>query len=196
MLLRLQVRFAAAMIPMVCAVCVAVSAGGSIASSLSDTAADHREYNKRDLQIVGQIQALRLINADTDLPIVDLVDGMVINTATLSTSNFNVQATVTNNAIVQSVKFGYNTRSSFRIESEQPYAICGDGGPVGNYNVCLTLVVGQHNLSATPYTGTKASGTAGPTKHISFRIVNKPPTAAPTCNKPQVMCDKKRLFDL
>jgi hypothetical protein len=177
-----QVKFLAAMITIMLAVVVAAIAAATSTSD-TDVSRSTQQYvttGNRNLQVVGQIQTLRLINADTDLPIVDLFDGMIINVATQSTSNFNIQAIAANNGTIGSVKFGYNNQPTSRIESDHPYSFCGDGRPVGNYYTCTNLVVGQHNVSATPYTRTKASGSAGPINKVSFRIVNVPPTAAPT----------------
>ena len=155
----------------------------------------------RTLQSLGQVDRLVLINADTDMPIVDLINGTVINVATMSTTNFNIQATlVENSGSVGSIKFGYNTNPGFRTESAAPYAFCGDGSPNGNYLTCTNLVTSAlpHVVSATPYAGSKANGTKGLTKTVSFHIVNLPPTVpptnqpslqpivAPTCTIPQV----------
>lgn len=124
--------------------------------------------SQRHLQSIGEVQSFRLINADTNLPIVTLTNGMIINIATLSTKNFNVQVTTTNGTIV-AIRFGYNANSKFRTESLRPFALCGDGLPVGNYYVCKELIVGNHTISATPYSIT---GEAGVNAKISFTISN------------------------
>jgi hypothetical protein len=137
----------------------------------------------REMQTLGVVDRFVLINADTKAPIVDLFNGTVINIATQSTSNFNIQVTlVANSGNVGSILFGYNTNPSYRIETGAPYAFCGDGKPAGNYYTCknLNTANGQpHIVSATPYAGTKASGTMGVTKTISFQIVNIPPNPVP-----------------
>ena len=148
------------------------------------TAEATSDRSLRELQALGQVDRFVLINADTNLPIIDLFSGMVINIAAQSTSNFNVQATVVaNSGEVGSIKFGYNTQPSFRIETNAPYSFCGDGSPAGNYYTCTNLNTanGQpHIVSATPYSGTKANGTMGVTKTVSFHIVNIPLTPAPS----------------
>ena len=136
--------------------------------------------NASSMRPLGQIDRFILINADTDLPIVDLVNGTVINVATLNTTNFNIQATLVNHSgTIGSIKFGYNTRSSFWIDTRPPYAFCGDGSPSGNYVTCINLTAGtgqQHIVSATSYSGNRANGTKWDTKAIFFRMVNIPPT--------------------
>jgi hypothetical protein len=135
------------------------------------------------LPVVGQVETLRLINANTDLPITDLVDGMIINVATQNTSNFNIQVTTSVNGTVGSVRFQYNNITNFRTESSSPFSFCGDQ-PRGNYRTCTELVVGQHIISAAPYTDINAKGTKGATKKISFRIINSPPTSVPLTTPP------------
>ena len=140
----------------------------------------------RTLQSLGEVDRFVLINAVTDLPMFDLVNGTVINVATQNTSNFTIQATILNNSgTVGSIKFGYNARPAFRIDAGPLFALCGDGNPLGNFFTCSHLTATTaaeelHTVSATPYSGTKANGTKGTTKAISFRIVNIPPTLAPT----------------
>ena len=128
--------------------------------------------NQRILRSIGKVEEFRLINADTNLPIVTLKNGMVVDIATLSTENLNVQAITPNETIV-AIRFGYNGNSRFRTELLRPFALCGDGSPVGNYYVCKKLVVGNHTISATPYS---TSGDVGETSKISFIIseVNGP----------------------
>jgi hypothetical protein len=136
--------------------------------------------SERSLQTLGSIETLRLINAVTDRPILNLTNGMAINIAQQATSQFNIQAT-TANGTVQSVRFAYNGRANYRTESSEPFAFCGDGPANGNYNTCTVLTLGQHNVTATPYSGTGATGSIGTPVRVSFTIVNVPlPTKAPT----------------
>ena len=141
----------------------------------------------RSLQSVGQVDQFILYNAQTDQPLLTLTDGMVVNIATLNANTFNIVAT-TVNGVVGSVKFGYNGNANARIESLPPYSLCGDSN--ANYEVCTYLVVGSHTITATSYSGTKAGGTIGSVKTLTFQIVNnnnntptppvKSPTKAPT----------------
>lgn len=123
--------------------------------------------------VIGQVMELRLINADTDLPIVTLLDGMIVNIAIQNTTNFNIEA-VTDAGIVGSIQFTYNGLDNFRIESERPFALCGDGSPVGNYRRCKNLVVGQHTVTATAYSGVGLTGTVGNTVTVTFTFISEP----------------------
>jgi hypothetical protein len=136
-----------------------------------------RGGNDRSLQTVGTVDRLVLINAATDLPIVDLSNDLVVNIATVNANSFAIEATTVGGS-VGSVKFGYNGNPSSKIEQSARYAMCGNSGD--NFAACSVLVVGQHNLTVTTYSGTKASGTIGSIKNLSFRIVNIPLTKAPT----------------
>jgi hypothetical protein len=112
----------------------------------------------------------------------NLTNGTVVNLAEQATTQFNIQA-ITIDGTVGSVRFGYNGEPNFRIESLPPYSFCGDGSPTGNYYTCEVLIVGQHNVSATTFSNTKATGTEGTSASISFKITNSPiapPTKAPT----------------
>jgi hypothetical protein len=121
---------------------------------------------QRHLRSIGKVKNFRLINADTNLPIITLTNDMVIDIATLGTENLNIRATTTNGTIV-AIRFGYNGNSKFRTDALRPYALCGDGLPVGNYYVCKELVAGSHSISATPYS---VSGEVGETAKLSFTI--------------------------
>ena len=137
---------------------------GAYDSDANDNAA--ASSHQRKLQAFGNVDNFLLINTDTNLPIVTLKDGMIIERATLGTINFNIQATTTNEAVV-AVRFGYNGNSNFRNESLRPFALCGDNLPSGNFYVCKELVAGKHTIAATPYS---ASGEAGASTTISFTI--------------------------
>jgi PKD repeat protein len=126
------------------------------------------------------VVSFTLINADTDLPVAGfdpLNDGATLNLATLPTRNLNIRAN-TNPATVGSVKFGYDSNPNYRTENAAPYALAGDSS--GNYNP-WTPTVGSHTLTATPYTGSGATGTAGNALTINFTVIddggNQPPTA-------------------
>lgn len=142
-------------------------------------------WNGRSLQAaVGQVDQLILYDASTDQPLLTLTDGMVVNTNTRNGSCFNVIATTISGA-VGSVKFGYNGKSNVRTEKMAPYALCGNVG--SSYNVCSFLTVGPpHNLTVTSYSGSKANGTIGSVRTLSFRIVNDPiiPVPPPLTNVP------------
>jgi hypothetical protein len=126
------------------------------------------------------VTSLTLVNADTDQDLQTLTNGATLNLATLPTRNLNVRAN-TNPATVGSVVFGYDANPAYATESTAPYALAGDSS--GNYNP-WTPTVGSHTLTATPYSGSGGSGTAGTAHTVSFTVAddasNPPPTVSIT----------------
>ncbi len=110
-----------------------------------------------------------LIDADTDRAINSLVDGDVLVLDTLPTANLSVRAD-TLPATVGSVRFNLDSITNFRTENVAPYALFGDRS--GNYAPWSGVaLVGTHSLTATPFSGSKGSGTVGTPLSISFEIV-------------------------
>ena len=141
--------------------------------------------NDRSLQtvVVGIVDELILYDATTDLPLLTLADGMVVNIATLNVvaGSLTVVAT-TINGPVGSVNFGYNGKKSIKKEILPPYSLCGDTGT--NFLPCPYLLVGQHNITVTTYEGTKVNGTVGSVETLVFQIVNIPPAPTGTPLRP------------
>jgi hypothetical protein len=127
---------------------------------------------------VGRVDQLILYDANTDQPMLTISDGILINTAVLNVSDFNMEATTTVNGTVGSIKFGYNGRVNYNIDKLPPYSFCRNTGT--NFFPCAVLIAGQHNVTVTSYAGSNANGTIGSMKTISFRIVNNKPTQSPT----------------
>lgn len=114
-----------------------------------------------------------LVNADTDEDIGPLVNDDVIVLSTLPTQNLNVRANI-NPATVGSVRFALNGNNKYRIENVLPYALKGDRQ--GNYYP-WTPAIGEHTLTATPYTRSKGRGEAGIPLSITFRVTDQPENA-------------------
>jgi hypothetical protein len=111
------------------------------------------------------VTGLTLINADTDQAIGPLTPGMVVNYAQLGTRHINLRADV--NAAVGSVVFGFDANDHYRVESAAPYAIEGD--TTGDYHP-WTPTAGSHTVTATPYSASNGSGTAGCALTVSFTV--------------------------
>jgi hypothetical protein len=132
---------------------------------------------------VAQIVDLFLINTDTNEQVARLVDGLIVPIGTTVPTNFNILATVTTTGTIGSVRFGYNTTTNYQTENNAPYAFCGNPSPT-TFHPCPELnAIGMHTVTATPYSGSKATGTVGAQKKVSFRIVKSwltTPIVAPT----------------
>jgi hypothetical protein len=125
-----------------------------------------RGLAERYLQ-VNSVTKLELINAKSDVKIMDLFDGQVVNMqdiSALTIPDFNINASVS--GPVSSVKFGYNGNATFRTETSAAYAFCGNSG--NNFFSCLELGYGTHKVTATPTSGKQL----GQTVSITFTIIN------------------------
>ncbi|MBA3470241.1 MAG: VCBS repeat-containing protein [Herpetosiphonaceae bacterium] len=125
------------------------------------------------------ISKLTLINADTDQPVAgfdSFQSGATVNTATIGTSRFSVQA-FTSPAAVGSVEFVLD--GATRTENAAPYALNGDNG--GDF-LPWTATVGSHTLRVTAYSGSNRTGTAGPATTVNFTVSNTV-SAGPTISK-------------
>ena len=112
------------------------------------------------------VSSLTLVNADTDVDIGPMVEGMVIDFSVIGTSNLSVRANTTPST-VGSVRFTYDSTNNLRTENSAPYSIAGDAG--SNYHPWIPTV-GAHLLTVTPYTGTNASGTKGTGVTVHFTV--------------------------
>jgi glucose/arabinose dehydrogenase len=125
-------------------------------------------------QPTGQaVTTLSIINADTDQAIGNLVNGATINLN--NTPRINLRA-VTNPGTVGSVVFTLNG-VNIRTENFGPYSIAGENGV--DYQP-WNVAPGTYTLTATPYTGSGATGTAGTPYTVTFTVTRS--TTPPTGN--------------
>ncbi|SHJ59615.1 Listeria/Bacterioides repeat-containing protein [Hymenobacter daecheongensis DSM 21074] len=111
-----------------------------------------------------------LVDADTNEDIQAVINGTVLNLATLPTRNLNIRANA-NPATTGSVLFslsGTETRS--QLENVTPYALFSDVG--GDYN-SWTPAVGSYSLTATPYSASGGGGTAAPALTANFTVTDQ-----------------------
>ena len=123
----------------------------------------------------SSVTSFTLVNADSDLDLGPLTAGQTLNLRTLPTRNLNIRAN-TNPSAVGSVRFGYDANPNQATESTAPYALAGD--TAGNYNA-WTPTLGTHTLTATPYSGSGASGTAGTALTATFSVVDQEAPTGP-----------------
>ncbi len=118
------------------------------------------------------VTSFTLMNADTDQPIAGfnpIAEGAVIDYTKIGTTHINIRANTS--TATASVKFGYDTNPSYRIETEAPYSIAADGNSGADY-YSWTPALGAHSIIATPYSAEGATGSVGPTKTLNFTIAN------------------------
>lgn len=123
----------------------------------------------------GRLYLLQLINPDTGALVLKLKDGAEINLEELNLTSFNIQAFhAPMYGPVRSVKFDVNEFVGYSIGNSEPYMLC-DGS-------CDDFGPGTYTITATPYPGFDATGTAGMPRVVTFSIVasSEAPTSSPT----------------
>lgn len=108
------------------------------------------------------ITGFKLVDARTGKVIQTLVSGSTIKLSSLATRNVNIIAT--GSAGTQSIKFGFNGKTT--IESISTYALFG--GDSNDDLKAWYAQAGTYSLSAQAYTKDRATGTAG--SKVSFNI--------------------------
>ncbi|MDB5297094.1 MAG: Fibronectin type 3 protein, partial [Phycisphaerales bacterium] len=132
------------------------------------------------------VTGLTLIDADTDLDLGPVTDGMTLDRT--GGKQFAIRAETTG-ATTKSVVFVVDG-TPFRTESSAPYTIAGDaaGGPAGDY-APWTAAAGPHTLTVQGYDATGGAGTLGLAVTFNLNVVDgpvspppppPPPVAAPT----------------
>ena len=119
----------------------------------------------------GGVTGLTLINAATNAPIGTFTSGAVLDTSGGRT--YSVRADVS--STVGSVKFLLDGQQ-VRIESAAPLSVSGDAN--GDYPA-WNVPAGGHTLTVVPYSGTGATGTAGPAYSVNFTVRSTNPTPVP-----------------
>ena len=131
---------------------------------------------------VNAVLSLTLINAVTNQPVPGynaIPNGATIDLEALGLTAISMRAN-TNPSSVGSVIFTVDG-SKFQTENILPYAMAGDTN--GNFNP-WNYTLGNHTVSAAPYTGSNGSGTAGQALTISFTLLRSVPTATATAVPP------------
>ena len=124
------------------------------------------------------IDSFTLINSETDADILELVDGAVIDFASIQGLGVNIRANSDSDNIGSVVLQLSGPISTNRTEGVSPYALFGDNG--GDY-FDGSLPEGVYTLTATPYSEGGGNGDAGSALSIQFTVEqmveNLPPTA-------------------
>jgi hypothetical protein len=111
------------------------------------------------------VVSFTLIDADTDQPLFEITDGMVLNLDVLP-PRLNIQAD-TVPPQVGSVGYEYDGDLG-RTENISPYSLGGDDG-TGNF-AAMNLPEGEHVVTATAYEGQDGSGVRGGSVTARFSV--------------------------
>lgn len=153
------------------------SVKGGSAVSLGDPPADKSKdwavlVTAQGSPAALKIDSFSLIDADTDQVVGTfdpLPDGATINLAFMPSKALNIRANV--NGSAGSVVFDLDGQSGYRTESTAPFALAGDTS--GDYNA-WTPSLGNHSVTATPFSGSGGTGSAGTPLTVSFSVVDDP----------------------
>jgi hypothetical protein len=118
------------------------------------------------------IKDFTLINSSTEKDIKVITEGEVISLKQLGVSKLNIRANLQSSD--QSVKFELTGPQVFNYtDNALPFALFGDNG-AGNYyyGIWNPPAIGNYTLKATPYSGTKLTGTAGKPVSLHFSFTN------------------------
>ncbi|GAA4280944.1 hypothetical protein GCM10022260_13650 [Gaetbulibacter aestuarii] len=132
------------------------------------------------------VTGLELIDAENDVSLGTLTDGMQINMSEFPVSNLSIEALVTDD--VGSVQFQLSGESTAsRVENTAPYTLYGQTN--GDYNG-HNFTEGTYTLVVTPYASDDLSGEAGTPVTVSFEVSAAPePTAGNNLSFPVIFAD-------
>ena len=117
----------------------------------------------------SQIAGITLVNAGTEKDLTKLSNGAVYSLSSLGTTKLNFRADL--NAGVGSVKFELKgAKAHTYTDNAAPHALFGDDGKGNYFYGNMVLPAGTYTLTATPYSGSNASGTAGTPLTYSFTV--------------------------
>lgn len=145
----------------------------SVGRHVGDTLPDDNEFIRIRLQqplgtaFIEGNGGFTLIDAEGDQDLRALVNNAVIDLAALPSRKLNVRVDFPDPSSVKSVVFGLNGQPAFQVENIPPYAL---GGNTGDDYDPVTLPVGTHTLTATPYSLRGGRGVAGKPVTVTFEV--------------------------
>jgi hypothetical protein len=113
------------------------------------------------------VSSLTIVRENFGGDVAPFTEGMTISLDTLCP--FNIRANLCLEP-VGSVKFILNG-DDFRVEEYIPYALAGDN-PTGNYHDWVSTP-GSYTLDIIPFSGPRATGTAGETFSSTFTVIGQ-----------------------
>ncbi|MFW5748121.1 MAG: immunoglobulin-like domain-containing protein [Chloroflexota bacterium] len=125
-------------------------------------------------QQVPEVESFTLIDAATNQPVAGfdpIPQDAVINIAQLNVVDLNIRANFSGN-MPSSVRFSINAVADFSTENVAPFTLGGDNnGDILPWSYTLDT---PYTVTATPFTGLDAGGSAGTPLALNFVIVDEP----------------------
>jgi hypothetical protein len=140
-----------------------------------------QSFDRVIVEIVSSVAAtdvsvnkLVLMNGATNADIGNLTEGMVINTASLGVTQFNIRAEATVTT-TKSIRFRVNTDQNTRTIGTVPFLIKKQ-----STSTEWVMANGTYNICATPYKSGSAKGTPGISLCYKVTVTNAPAARAET----------------
>jgi hypothetical protein len=169
-ILRLSFFYAVALFSIAyCADSESVDAKGLRGASAKDNTNHEIERSLQTNSIV-----FKLINAVTDTPITDLLQGKVVNLGIVAPTSVTVQVVVSGYK-VSSVKITLDGATFIQKVESGTYALCGNSG--SDFSPCKNLKLGNYNIKAELYSGYSATGSIVASSQLDFILANTVPTS-------------------
>ncbi len=115
-----------------------------------------------------KVEKLVLVDADTNKEVRELVDGDVVSLDEFEKGRFTIEAKTTPSVL--SVHFALDENSDYRKDSLMPFAASYE--LYGNFNQ-LPLELGEHTITATPFSHKRAKGFAGNSVKYTWTLVDQ-----------------------
>jgi hypothetical protein len=133
--------------------------------------------SERKLQ--STVVQFRLINADTEKVITDLMQNAVVDIGTVPASSLTVEAIAAPGSTHQSAKITLTGAQNYTNVEHGMITLCGNTG--SNYANCDFLTVGKYNLKVDLFSKTGGSGQIVGSGMINFELKQgTPPIRKPT----------------
>jgi hypothetical protein len=117
------------------------------------------------------ITSFTLVSAHTEKDIMTIANGATISLSQISVPKLNIRANYTGSQF-GSVKFELTgTQIKTVNDATLPYTLNGDAGTNYGFGNWYPPKLGTYTLKATPYSGSRGTGTAGKPYSISFTFV-------------------------
>ncbi len=113
----------------------------------------------------AMVTGLFLVDAATNTDIGPLLHGDTLDRSELP-DELSIRAVVSGGP--GSVVFGLDGNPAFQTENVSPYVLGGDA-PLGDYTP-VSFSTGDHTVTVTPFAGAGASGAAGGSRTITFKV--------------------------
>ncbi len=146
------------------------SSSGNISHTSAGAVTKNQAVTGQTLTVLA-VTGIELIDADNNVSLGPLTDGMIIDINTLPTLNLTIEVFATSD--VESLRLVLSgAKSQTTTENNPLYALYGNSG--SNYNGSI-FVLGAYTFTVTPYSANSLGGTQGTPRTVTFELRDAPP---------------------